>query len=175
MHLTWVGEPGGLLSMGSHRVGHDWGDLAAVAAATSLTQGWCVKLTFSQQLMRIIACISLENMPPGSQMGGHYCFSSLWTIPAIGDHFRPALSLPLLTRAHCPRGTEANTMVPAFEKRKTFTLKSTCKETGLKSVSPIWGSVKHLWLWEEGRRAEELVGWVSIRGFWNLATYGKMR
>ena len=26
-------EPGGLLSMGSHRVGHDWGDLAAAAAA----------------------------------------------------------------------------------------------------------------------------------------------
>ena len=31
--LAWripgTGEPGGLLSMGSHRVGHDWGDLAA--------------------------------------------------------------------------------------------------------------------------------------------------
>ena len=26
-------EPGGLLSMGSHRVGHDWSDLAAAAAA----------------------------------------------------------------------------------------------------------------------------------------------
>ena len=30
--LAWripgTGEPGGLLSMGSHRVGHDWGDLA---------------------------------------------------------------------------------------------------------------------------------------------------
>ena len=35
--LAWripgMGEPGGLLSMGSHRVGHDWSDLAAVAAA----------------------------------------------------------------------------------------------------------------------------------------------
>ena len=27
------GEPGGLLSLGSHRVGHDWSDLAAAAAA----------------------------------------------------------------------------------------------------------------------------------------------
>ena len=26
------GKPGGLLSMGSHRVGHDWGDTAAAAA-----------------------------------------------------------------------------------------------------------------------------------------------
>ena len=34
--LSWripgIGEPGGLLSMGSHRVGHDWSDLAAAAA-----------------------------------------------------------------------------------------------------------------------------------------------
>ena len=29
-------EPGGLLSMGSHRVGHDWSDLAAAAAAIFL-------------------------------------------------------------------------------------------------------------------------------------------
>ena len=26
-------DPGGLLSMGSHRVGHDWSDLAAAAAS----------------------------------------------------------------------------------------------------------------------------------------------
>ena len=30
-------EPGGLLSVGSHRVGHDWSDLAAAAAATTQT------------------------------------------------------------------------------------------------------------------------------------------
>ena len=38
--LAWripgTGEPGGLPSMGSHRVGHDWSDLAAVAAACVL-------------------------------------------------------------------------------------------------------------------------------------------
>ena len=36
--LAWripgTGKPGGLLSMGSHRVGHDWSDLAAAAAAS---------------------------------------------------------------------------------------------------------------------------------------------
>ena len=32
-------EPGGLPSMGSHRVGHDWSDLAA-AAATAQSFGW---------------------------------------------------------------------------------------------------------------------------------------
>ena len=38
--LAWripgTGEPGGLPSMGSHRVGHDWSDLAAVAAAAAM-------------------------------------------------------------------------------------------------------------------------------------------
>ena len=30
--IPWTEEPGGLLSMGSHRVGHDWSNLAAAAA-----------------------------------------------------------------------------------------------------------------------------------------------
>ena len=34
--IPWTGEPGGLPSMGSHRVGHDRSDLAAVAAAAEL-------------------------------------------------------------------------------------------------------------------------------------------
>ena len=37
--LAWripgIEEPGGLPSMGSHRVGHDWGDLVAAAAAAA--------------------------------------------------------------------------------------------------------------------------------------------
>ena len=38
--LAWripgMGEPGGLLSVGSHRVGHGWNDLAAAAATKNL-------------------------------------------------------------------------------------------------------------------------------------------
>ena len=45
--LAWripgTGEPGGLLSMGSHRVGHDWSDLAAAAAPHS-SPGLCVDI-----------------------------------------------------------------------------------------------------------------------------------
>ena len=41
--LAWripgMGEPGGLPSMGSHRVGHDWSDLAAVAAMIFILGG----------------------------------------------------------------------------------------------------------------------------------------
>ena len=43
--LAWripgTGEPGGLPSMGSHRVGHDWSDLAAAAAAATLSRAPC--------------------------------------------------------------------------------------------------------------------------------------
>ena len=34
--IPWMEEPGRLPSMGSHRVGHDWSDLAAEAAAAGL-------------------------------------------------------------------------------------------------------------------------------------------
>ena len=33
--IPWTDQPGRLLSMGSHRVGHDWSDLAAAAAAAN--------------------------------------------------------------------------------------------------------------------------------------------
>ena len=35
--IPGTGEPGGLPSMGSRRVGHDWSDLAAAAAAATFT------------------------------------------------------------------------------------------------------------------------------------------
>ena len=47
--LAWripgTGEPGGLPSMGSHRVGHDWSNLAAAAAAAAVDH---VKVGLSQ-------------------------------------------------------------------------------------------------------------------------------
>ena len=36
--ISGTGEPGGLPSMGSHRVGHDWSDLAAAAADSRIRQ-----------------------------------------------------------------------------------------------------------------------------------------
>ena len=47
--LAWripgMGEPGGLPSVGSHRIGHDWSDLAAAAAAVAaylLLRTWII-------------------------------------------------------------------------------------------------------------------------------------
>ena len=36
--ISGMGEPGGLPSMGSHRVRHDWSDLAAAAAAAAYVE-----------------------------------------------------------------------------------------------------------------------------------------
>ena len=45
--LAWripgTGEPGGLPSLGSHRVGHDWSDLAAAAAAVAFNLTAAIK------------------------------------------------------------------------------------------------------------------------------------
>ena len=80
--LAWripgTGEPGGLLSMGSHRVGHDWSDLAA-AAAVFLEKAMA---THSSTLVWRIP----RTEPGGLQsMGllrvGHDWAASLFTLP----------------------------------------------------------------------------------------------
>ena len=45
--IPWTEEPGGLASMGSHRVRHDWSDLAAVAAKLWNIFLCCSKYFFS--------------------------------------------------------------------------------------------------------------------------------
>ena len=57
--LTWripgMEEPSGLLSMGSHRVRHDWSDLAAAPAAAGLKTPWELELGLNALL-----CVSLN-------------------------------------------------------------------------------------------------------------------
>ena len=64
--LAWripgMGEPGGLPSMGSHRVGHDWSDLAAAAAA------W-MPLILQMIFLQIIVCfLPFPHFPDPSMM-----------------------------------------------------------------------------------------------------------
>ena len=59
--LAWripgMGEPGRLPSMGSHRVGHDWSDLAAAACPSSQ---WCHP-AISSSVVRFSSC--LQSLP----------------------------------------------------------------------------------------------------------------
>ena len=54
--LAWripgTGEPGGLPSMGLHRVGHDWSDSAAAAAAVYIC--WCYFVYSSHSLLPLL-------------------------------------------------------------------------------------------------------------------------
>ena len=68
--LAWripgTGEPGGLPSMGSHRVGHDWSDLAAAAPAP------CHKETLA-----FISCISKNFLKADTLSSRRFIFRSL--------------------------------------------------------------------------------------------------
>ena len=61
--LAWripgMGEPSGLLSMGLHRVRHDWSDLAAAVAATHISE---------------LILLKLYN---------NFCISNLYTMPSV--------------------------------------------------------------------------------------------
>ena len=59
------GEPGGLPSMGSHRVGHDWGDLAA-AAALSQTLSWWYSVLLKMGIPGHLTCL-LRNLYAGQE------------------------------------------------------------------------------------------------------------
>ena len=55
-----MGEPGGMPSMGSHRVGHDLRNLAAAAAAASMH--FFSKCEYLLQLIYLCMCISELHM-----------------------------------------------------------------------------------------------------------------
>ena len=65
--LAWripgMGDPGGLPSMGSHRVGHDWSDLAAAAAHSFpfplIHQKANATLSFVSENMQFLFCCTV--------------------------------------------------------------------------------------------------------------------
>ena len=64
-------EPGGLPSMGSHRVGHNWGDLAAAAAADCSPPGSSVHGIFQARILEWVAILcSRASFPPRDRTRG---------------------------------------------------------------------------------------------------------
>ena len=84
--IPWTEDPGGLPSMGSHRVGHDWSDLAAAAAAwfnSHQNQSFWVAFTHSlktnfsyekEKKRNPIPIVSSENCRYWDSV--HYCSAS---------------------------------------------------------------------------------------------------
>ena len=49
--IPWTKEPGGLPSLGSHRVGPDWSDLAAAAAAAPAKHLWQINCDYKSEVL----------------------------------------------------------------------------------------------------------------------------
>ena len=52
--IPWTQEPGGLPSMGSHRVGHDWSDLAAARDLMDMSLGKLRELVMDREAWRAV-------------------------------------------------------------------------------------------------------------------------
>ena len=63
--IPGMGEPGGLSSMGSHRVRHDWSDLAAATYVRLYVNCISLKIKFKSQTLDVILKIKLnfKNLP----------------------------------------------------------------------------------------------------------------
>ena len=110
--LAWripgTGEPGGLQSMGSHTVGHDWSDLAAAAAEGKMSrledgldrEGWRKEFTmvtlwflsFTVWRMMILFC---KTKKPGRRTGlelrirAHLLVCWIWNASEISKWWFP--------------------------------------------------------------------------------------
>ena len=87
-------EPGGLLSMRSHRVGHDWSDLAAAAVTKS-----CATLFMTPWTVACQAPVSVEF--PKQEYWNELQFPSPGDLPDSGvEPMSPALQVDSLPLSH---------------------------------------------------------------------------
>ena len=90
--ISGMGEPGGLSSMGSHRVGHDWSNSATAALSITVTGGK-VAFTFLVPILWIRAEISrdffwhLERYTFVSNI--IHLFKELWYLTCVPLDFPP--------------------------------------------------------------------------------------
>ena len=85
--LAWripgTAEPGGLLSMGSHRVGHDWSDLAAAEHKNKNTVPLSCLLAFLScvKSFKLSAFQCTYILMVGTGLEDLYCLTVLWFSP----------------------------------------------------------------------------------------------
>ena len=91
--LTWripgTGEPGGLPSMGLHRVGHDWSELAAVAA----TCYFAISVRESKWGGKVSGIINMKMSIVGVEVGiiylkGKYLLFSVYVLSTADQSFK---------------------------------------------------------------------------------------
>ena len=85
--LAWripgVGKPGGLPSMGSHRVGHNWSDLAAAAAGSICSRVIRGKVV---NVLKIMVRVQVGGLSPWSRFGTCWYIRGSWSC-ARGENY----------------------------------------------------------------------------------------
>ena len=122
--LSWrilgTGKPGGLQSMGSHRVGHDWSDLVAAAAAVLKIRSLKSDL-FRSHLISVVLAVLIKHLHclPGILLGTEtFCFFPLKMFfmaffPVLTGTIKgKALNTSCLSyHSHSPRGLQGLSLV----------------------------------------------------------------
>ena len=111
--ILGMGEPGGLPSMGSHRVGHDWSDLAA-AAYSLLSQGEsCMRSWSARPCGPRGLCEGMSKPPHISGQRGHcICKATQRGCGLSLAVCQPCKSLAV-RRGSCRKFPEIGHMLPA--------------------------------------------------------------
>ena len=108
--LAWripgTGEPGGLPSLGSHRVGHNWSDLAAAVACPKYCMGHTYTVILFYSILKKLACFSLSlsvqyapcSLGGGAHLNGKVSHSKLkkWIVMYLKSKFHWGSSIFLL-------------------------------------------------------------------------------
>ena len=155
--LAWripgMGEPGGLPSVGPHRVGHDWSDLAAAAAAANYAR--CLLWLIDQRGFCRWRDGGLWASPwahiSNTWPGGALVLTMLWTawtttstfisgslLPA-GSSFLPAIRTPSL-QLEWPQ-TVGLTLTQQLQKKVEQIKWNLRQITEWGSSQPVWASV----------------------------------
>ena len=159
--LAWripgMAEPGGLLSMGSHRVGHDWSDLAAAAAAVCKNTGnvpWNLPLV-RESVPATFQCLPLKWLDVAREicvisysLRNLYIKSVVWSL----DIFRPCM--------HAVTSIVSNSLRPHGPTRLLCPWNLPGKNTGMVTIPFSRGSSQP--------RDQIWVSYVSCIGRWVL-------
>ena len=106
--LAWriprTGEPSGLPSMGSHRVGHDWNDLAA-AAAGPFQKISPIRATWSRAARLLVCCTKFISKSKLTLLATPQDNKLRWIVRVKNSDFIQKASWPRIWCAHTPQRT----------------------------------------------------------------------